>query len=84
MITITNVSERTAPTGQQTYRVAIVGQEEVQEIVTFTHEREDGLSVCLEKAADAVKVKRMMGFSDLLDDALQMQIDRQTETVLSR
>jgi len=53
-ITITNVSKNLRPTGRHRYRVQV----NKQEIVEFSHNREDGLGVCLIKAGKAVEKKR--------------------------
>lgn len=51
MIAIVNVSKNPEPTGEHDYEVRI--NREV--ITTFTHMREENLSVCLRKAAEAVE-----------------------------
>lgn len=50
MIAIVNVSTNDPPVGWQDYEVRI----NRKVITTFKHKREDGLKVCLEKAAVAV------------------------------
>lgn len=51
MIAIQNISKRLSATGLQSYEIRI--NETV--IATFRHRREEGLAVCLERAAKAVK-----------------------------
>ena len=57
MITISNVSDTYASTGEQTYEVRIVSDGKRDSIKgRFTHNAEDGLAACLRKAADAVEI----------------------------
>ncbi len=49
-IIIQNITPDPKPTGKHLYQIRI--NEKV--VVTFDHYREDGLSVCLQKAAEAV------------------------------
>ena len=50
-IIITNISDPPTPKGENMYRIRI--NDKV--ITTFTHNREDGLAVCLRKAGEAVE-----------------------------
>lgn len=50
MIAIRNISPKVEPTGKHEYEVRI--NREV--ITTFWHNREDGLTICLQKASEAV------------------------------
>lgn len=54
MIAIINVDSDPRPTGPHTYQVQINTQ---APLARFTHNREDGLAVCLEKAAEAVRAQ---------------------------
>ena len=49
MIAIINISNPPKESGEQTYSLGI----NRKVLLTFTHNREDSLSVCLRKAADA-------------------------------
>lgn len=65
MIAIVNVSKDPKPTGPHPYEVRI----NHRVIARFTHQREQGLSVCLYRAAFAVakeKLDRSTIFSDIL------------------
>ena len=55
-IIIQNISPHSSPFGQQEYEVRI--NQEI--ITTFTHKREEGLAVCLRRAAGAVERAKWM------------------------
>ena len=61
-IIIQNISPHNSPFGQHEYEVRI--NQEV--ITTFTHKREEGLTVCLRKAAEAVERSKWMDTSGFM------------------
>ena len=61
-IIIQNISPHNSPFGQQEYEIRI--DQEV--ITTFTHKREEGLTVCLRKAAEAVERSKWMDTSGFM------------------
>lgn len=63
MIAIVNVSENPTPTGEHKYEVRI--NREVQ--AKFKHKREDGLSVCLIKAAKAIEQQKYKRLQKIVD-----------------
>lgn len=78
MIGIRNISKVVRSSGLHTYEVSVTviaadKSVSLRKICTFRHRREDGLSVCLSKAADAVKRSKndelmaMMSFFDEKD-----------------
>ena len=70
-IIIQNISPHNSPFGQHEYEVRI----NTQVITTFTHKREEGLTVCLRKAAAAAERSKWMEtrkFMAGLDAAIQM------------
>ena len=62
MITITNISKKFNPFGEQEYEVKI--NREI--IAKFTHNRLDGLAVCLQEAARAVEKTKWIGIAGML------------------
>lgn len=54
MIYIRNISKRRRNKGKHIYEIGIAGKTEVHAMTTFEHRREDSLSTCLRRAADAV------------------------------
>ena len=54
MIAIVNITKNPKPKGRHTYSLRINDKE----ITQFTHNREDSLSVCLQKASEAARVER--------------------------
>lgn len=61
MITIQNVSKRPRKAGRHTYEVCVTvevdgGKWARKPLCRFIHNREDGMAVCLEKAARAIRL----------------------------
>ena len=63
MIAIVNISEDLRPVGLHKYQVRI----NRNIIAEFTHHREEGLSTCLRKAADAVDWARIHQLLEVID-----------------
>ena len=64
MIAIVNVSETQYPIGWHNYELRI----NKKVIATFTHKREEGLTKCLERAAEAVEKAKWMEAKKMLDE----------------
>lgn len=62
MIAIINITDMDKPTGIQWYRLQI----NHKVILEFTHVREEGLAVCLEKAAMAVREQNLKEDRDMI------------------
>jgi len=73
MIAIVNVGPHDDPNpmGKRTYEVRI----NRTVITTFEHERGDGLSVCLQKAAKAVEVEKKEEIKTLFDLITKSEIN---------
>lgn len=56
MIAIVNISDNPQPTGEHTYALKI----NHRALLQFQHRREDSLSTCLRKAADAYDKEQML------------------------
>lgn len=63
MIAIVNVSLITWPVGIQKYEL----RNNSKVIATFEHKREDGLTVCLQKAAAAAEKAKWEGMRELVE-----------------
>lgn len=64
MIAIVNVSENISPVGTQDYELRI----NARVIAHFKHKREDGLTVCLQKAAQAAEKAKWQEAAEMLKE----------------
>ena len=63
MIAIVNVYTHNSPFGWHEYELRI----NTKVIATFRHKREEGLTKCLERAAEAAEKAKLMEFKSMID-----------------